>query len=250
MPLPIRNVDEPHDQFIIRCMGDPTMVREFPDTAQRRAVCERQAKIRAESSFSLLSEPGAITIEATADGEPMADGKPSIPKLPKFSMVAYTGGPMRISGWRYPVIVDLAGLGIPSQNRPIRFGHDMQSGVGHTDTIRIEDGKLLAAGIVSRDTSAAREIVTSARNGFPWQASIGAGVEEFEFIKPDQKVLVNGRDFLGPLNVVRKSDIRRDQFRRSRGRRPDERKRGGIGGSAPAGCFGNGKEDSDGRQYY
>ena len=89
-------------------------------------------------------------------------------------MVAYTGGPMRIAGWRYPVIVDLAGLAIPSQNRPIRFGHDMQSGVGHTDAIRVEDGKLMAAGVVSRDTAAAKEIVVSARNGFPWQASIGA----------------------------------------------------------------------------
>ena len=206
MPLPTKNIDEPRDQFIARCMGDPTMVREFPDTAQRRAVCERQAKVRAEGFLNLVSEPGAFTIEAQADVG--AEGQePSSQKLPKFSMVAYTGGSMRISGWRYPVIVDLAGLGIPSQSRPIRFGHDPQSGVGHTDTIRIEDGKLLAAGFVSRDTAAAREIVTSARNGFPWQASIGAGVEEFEFIKPDQKVLVNGRDFLGPVNVVRKATL-------------------------------------------
>ena len=32
-------------------------------------------------------------------------------------------------------------------------------------------------------------------------------MEEYEFIKPDQKVLVNGREFLGPLNVVRKSTL-------------------------------------------
>jgi hypothetical protein len=202
MPLPTRNIDESHDQFIIRCMADPMMIQEFPDTDQRRAVC--QSKLKASGLLNLVSEPGAITIEAAADGEPPADGKP---KLPKFSMVAYTGGVMRIAGWRWPLVVDLAGLGIPSQNRPIRFGHDMQSGVGHTDVIRIEDGKLLAAGVVSRDTTAAREIVASARNGFPWQASIGAGVEEYEFIKPDQKVLVNGREFLGPLNVVRKSTL-------------------------------------------
>ena len=44
--------------------------------------------------------------------------------LPRFSMVAYTGGPMRIAGWRYPVVIDLAGLAIPSQSRPIRFSHD------------------------------------------------------------------------------------------------------------------------------
>ena len=138
---------------------------------------------------------GPLTIQA-ADG----DGA-----LPQFRMVAYTGGSMRIAGWRYPVVVDLAGLAIPSQNRPIRFGHDMQSGVGHTDTIKIEEGRLTATGVVSRDTAAAKEIVISARNGFPWQASIGAGVEEFDFVKPNQKTIVNGREFSGPLNVVRKA---------------------------------------------
>jgi hypothetical protein len=206
MPLPTRNVDEPQKEFIDRCMADPVMVREFPDVAQRRSVCERQAKLRAEGVLNLVSEPGAITIEATAEGT--VEGQDAEkPRLPRFSMVAYTGGPMRIGGWRYPVVVDLAGMSIPSQNRPIRFGHDMQSGVGHTDVIQIDNGKLLASGMVSRDTAAAREIVISARNGFPWQASIGAGVEEFEFVKPDQKVLVNGREFLGPLNVVRRSTL-------------------------------------------
>jgi hypothetical protein len=152
--------------------------------------------------LNLLSEPVTLEIEATEGDTP--DGRM---RLPRFAMVAYTGGPMRIAGWRYPVVVDLAGLAIPSQSRPIRFGHDMQSGVGHTHTIRIEDGKLLASGVVSRDTVAAKEIVVSSRNGFPWQASIGAAVEEFEFVKENQKVLVNGRDFFGPINVVRKSTL-------------------------------------------
>ena len=127
--------------------------------------------------------------------------------LPRFRMVAYTGAPMRISGWRHPLVVDLAGMNIPSQARPIRFGHDPLSGVGHTDAIAVEQGQLIAAGLVSRDTGAAREVVTSARNGFPWQASIGASVEEFEFIKENQSVTVNGRSLTGPLNVVRRSTL-------------------------------------------
>ncbi len=173
-----------------------------------RAAPPEKAKLHSETFLNLLSEPGAITIEASADGEiegaPEAEGTP---RLPRFSMVAYTGGPMRIAGWRYPVIVDLAGLAIPSQSRPIRFGHDMASGVGHTDAIKLDQGRLVAAGVVSRDTTAAREIVTSARNGFPWQASIGASIEEFEYVKEHQKVLVNGREFPGPVNVVRKATL-------------------------------------------
>lgn len=136
-----------------------------------------------------------------------ADGQPAKPALPRFSMVAYTGGPMRLQGWRHPVIVDLAGLAIPTQNRPIRLGHDAAHGVGHTDSLRVEGGKLIASGVVSRDTAAAREVVTSSKNGFPWQASIGAAVEEHEFVREGQTVHVNGRAWQGPLNVVRRSSL-------------------------------------------
>ena len=155
--------------------------------------------------LSLLTEPGGIVIEAFADADQVAAG--GKPRLPRFSMVAYTGGTMKIAGWRFPVVVDLAGLSIPTQSRPIRFGHDMASGVGHTDQIRIDGGKLLATGVVSRDTPAAKEIVVSARNGFPWQASIGASVDEFHFVKDGQEATVNGRQFSGPVNVVRKATL-------------------------------------------
>lgn len=145
-----------------------------------------------------MSATAVIDIDAAAGDE----GSGS---LPRFRMVAYTGGPMRVSGWRHPVIVDLAGLDIPSQSRPIRFAHDPLAGVGHTDSILIEQGSLVAAGVISRDTPAAREVVVSSKNGFPWQASVGASVEEFEFIREGQNVTVNGQQHSGPVNVVRRS---------------------------------------------
>ena len=54
-----------------------------------------------------ISATAVFDIDASADGSTPA-------ALPKFRMVAYTGGPMRVSGWRYPVIIDLAGMSIPS----------------------------------------------------------------------------------------------------------------------------------------
>jgi len=200
VPQPERRKGEPHDAFLDRCMADPAMVKEFPDADQRYAVCQRQAK--AAAAVDLVSEPGALTIEAAAPS-----GDDGTPALPRFTMVAYTGGPMRVAAWRYPVVMDLAGLAIPSQSRPIRFGHDASAGVGHTDAIRVAGGRLIATGVVSRHTDAAREVVASAKNGFPWQASIGASVEEFEFVKRDQTVRVNGRRLAGPVNVVRKATL-------------------------------------------
>ena len=146
-----------------------------------------------------LTATADITVAAAADGQ-------AVP-LPRFKMVAYTGGPMRVAGWRHPVVIDLAGLAVPSQSRPIRFGHDPLSGVGHTDAIRVEAGQLIATGVISRDTGAAKEVVASSRNGFPWQASVGASVEEFEFIKDNQKATVNGQELTGPVNVVRKATL-------------------------------------------
>lgn len=149
----------------------------------------------------------ALTLTATADITIAAAAEGTPAPLPRFKMVAYTGGPMRVAGWRHPVVIDLAGLAVPSQARPIRFGHDPLSGVGHTDAIRVEAGQLIATGVISRDTGAAKEVVASSRNGFPWQASVGASVEEFEFIKDNQKATVNGQELTGPVNVVRKATL-------------------------------------------
>jgi hypothetical protein len=146
----------------------------------------------------LRCTPGNISLVAlAAEGDEQA--------VPRFSMIAYTGEPMRVEGWRFPVVVDLEGLSIPSQRRPVRFGHSMYQGVGHTERIAVEAGRLIAEGIVSRDTTAAREVVASGRRGFPWQASIGAQVAQAEFVRNGKSITVNGRTFEGPLYVARRT---------------------------------------------
>jgi len=40
--LPTPNAGETHDDFMTRCMADPVATAEFPDAAQRSAVCMRQ----------------------------------------------------------------------------------------------------------------------------------------------------------------------------------------------------------------
>ncbi|MCC6323018.1 MAG: hypothetical protein IT438_16460, partial [Phycisphaerales bacterium] len=158
----------------------------------------------APAGTSPLTLTGTAEITAIAAGAGGADAEKA---LPRFKMLAYTGGAMRVAGWRHPVVLDLAGLAVPSQSRPIRFAHDPAAGVGHTDAIRVEGGQLVATGVISRDTATAREVVASSRNGFPWQASVGASVEEFEFIRESQKAIVNGLEFSGPINVVRKATL-------------------------------------------
>jgi len=71
---------------------------------------------------------------------------------------------------------------------------------------------VVAEGLVSRDTSWARDVAKSGVNGFPWQASIGAAVVEAEFIPHGTPVVVNGQEFTGPLHVVRKAVLKEISF--------------------------------------
>jgi len=42
MPLPTKNPNEEREEFIARCMGDEIMKKEYPNNAQRLAVCAVQ----------------------------------------------------------------------------------------------------------------------------------------------------------------------------------------------------------------
>lgn len=42
MPLPTPNEGESRQDFVSRCMGDRAMLDEFPNQAQRSAVCYNQ----------------------------------------------------------------------------------------------------------------------------------------------------------------------------------------------------------------
>lgn len=153
----------------------------------------------AESRSFVSLMPGEVpTIEAAGEGEGQS--------LPKFRMVAYTGVAVQQFAWDAPIVIDLAGMTIPNRPIPIRNSHSRVGGIGHA-TARVEGGKLLAEGVVSRDTAEAHEVVASLRNGFPWQASVGASVQSEEYVKAGTTVSVNGNQFVGPLYVVRKSKL-------------------------------------------
>jgi rRNA maturation endonuclease Nob1 len=50
---------EEQKKFVSRCVGDSSMVKEFPDQKQRAAVCYSQFKRKAKASESLDWEDSA-----------------------------------------------------------------------------------------------------------------------------------------------------------------------------------------------
>ena len=152
------------------------------------------------TDFRICAEnAGGIQLEAASgDGEA---------KLRRFTMTAYTGGEMVLAGFPHPVVVDLVGLNVPAKSRPILKDHNRSLIVGHTDAITVGENTLEVAGVISGAGPVAQEVIASSKNGFPWQASVGARAEKVVFVPQGKTVSANGRQFTGPLYVARKATL-------------------------------------------
>ena len=134
--------------------------------------------------------------------------------IPKCTLTAYTGDAVIVGGYWYPVVLDGNGISFASEKIPLRHEHMKWEGVGHGEknSLDKDTGEVVIEGYVSRETEAAKEIVASYANGFPWQSSIGAKPIEYRFVDENENVTVNGREFTGPLYHVTESVIHEVSF--------------------------------------
>ncbi|MDD4888322.1 MAG: hypothetical protein PHU85_00195 [Phycisphaerae bacterium] len=133
-----------------------------------------------------------------------AEGDPDAPK--RFSMVAYTGGPMRVSAYMSPIVVDLAGLKAAADEIPNLLNHDLGQIVGHSQ-VEISAQRVKLAGVISGGGPAAQEVLVASRRGFPWKASIGARPEKVEYVEQGASAKANGRTFQGPVQIIRAATL-------------------------------------------
>jgi len=132
------------------------------------------------------------------------------PVAPTFSLVGYTGAAIKQFWSRNPLVVDLAGMDTGSGILPILYGHDssLDSVLGQSSTT-INDGKqLVLAGDLFGASQTSEQVLNLARRGMKFQASIGADINRIENLSAGEKVSVNGREFAGPISVVRSSKLR------------------------------------------
>ena len=172
--------------------------------ATRRRWLEAANKVAAENLLPITSEAAGLDLTAAAGDDES--------RVRSFKMTAYTGGAMRVDLYHWPVVVDLAGMEVATQSRPILKQHDPEQIVGHTESIKVAASSIKLAGKISGIGEAAEEVVRTADNGFPWQSSIGAAVQQLEFVDRGNSVKVNGRKFTGPLYVARKTSLKETSF--------------------------------------
>lgn len=158
------------------------------------------------SNLSLRADVRFLTADGGSEGEGL-----TTPRTPRFSMVGYTGGIIRQMWSREPVVIDLAGMTVPSVV-PIVFGHDysleavLGQGTASVGSELVIDGAILA------ESEAAGQVVKLGDKGYQWQASVGADVDEQTLVGSGDTVTVNGRTFDGPVRIVTRSTLRECSF--------------------------------------
>ena len=148
-------------------------------------------------------EPKPFRITASA-GDCQIAAAEGDGKLPTFQGVAYTGGAMRLNGFRYPVVVDLSSTQASGANIPALFAHDDERIVGH-GSVEVSAQRIKFSGVVSHDGEDSQRVVGSSKNGFPWQMSIGANPGQLDFVEAGKSIKVNGKNFPGPVYVARQN---------------------------------------------
>ena len=170
--------------------------------SQRRKNA-RMIKAAAAQGPILMETVGVEWITAADD-----DGA-SKPK--RFSMSAYTGGPMQVSNYGPPIVIELSGLKAKAPV-PILRDHDLSRVIGHADEVLVGESSLKLAGVISGAGPDAAEVTAAAANGFPWKASVGVRPDKLEFIAEGVATKVNGKTLTGPLYVARKSTLGETSF--------------------------------------
>jgi hypothetical protein len=155
-------------------------------------------KIAMTAAVTFVQEPATQTADGAGAG---GEARP----VKSFEMVAYTGGAMRLMFWRYPVVIDLAGLTAGNSKRPIYLQHEytMAALLGQTTEVTKTQDQLSVKGRFLARQPAAKQVMDLQEDGYEWQASVGVSPSRVEFVDAGKSVVVNGRSFNGPLYVTR-----------------------------------------------
>jgi hypothetical protein len=179
------------------------MKTQKPNRKMRRATLQANDASRLGDTV-YFTQP--VTLAA-------ASGDGATAKPPSFEANVYSGGMMTpsVDGGPLTVVVDLAGMAMPEGPIPVLRDHDPGRVVGHAQA-RLMDGKIVASGVISGTGADAAEVVGNAKNGFPWQLSMGAAIGRREYIAAGAAATINGRAFSGPFVAVRAGRLKEISF--------------------------------------
>lgn len=120
-------------------------------------------------------------------------------KRRRFKMLGYTGATVRRAYGA--AVFDLTGLDM-KKKMPILLEHDTSQIVGYGRGMVTPEG-LEVEGTIVTSLECGRKVAELSDAGFPWEASIGVAVMNWEDVPKGESVEVNNRTVEGPISVAR-----------------------------------------------
>lgn len=192
---------EAKQDFLARCAS------ELTDQGETRAMAEC-AKAWGLARLSDFIDEGKLTLAAPVEITLAAEGDKD--KADRFSILAYTGKVIDLGYWgRF--VIDLSGITTKAKF-PVLREHRRDRIVGAADKAEAADSGFMVSGNFSKVTADATEVLALAREGYPWQASIGVRAKKILKVEKGQTHQVNGQVVEGPIDVWMSSEVFETSF--------------------------------------
>lgn len=154
-------------------------------------------KAEANSEFQVVPIEATVLIEA---GSEQSQGG-------QVEIIAYNGGPLIVAGYRHPVYLDMTGGNGFDRQVPMLYEHDKSRKLGFLNA-KVVGNKIEASGKLAGQSADRAEVEALAKDGYQWQASVGAMPMALVEVKAGEKATVNGQQISGPAYVARKWRLR------------------------------------------
>ena len=152
---------------------------------------------RAPSTDRFVAADGEVTLLAPEEN---ARG---------FRMLAYTGA--TVKRWYGDLVIDLEGLKVDAQKKPILLQHDDAQRAGFSSAIEKTKRGLEITGTLL-DNPTGNDIARDSKQGFPFQASVGVGFDRLEDVAEGHERKCNGRMVKGPITIATQSRLLESSF--------------------------------------
>jgi len=156
------------------------------------------------SSQNMRRLSGQLTVSLAQP--PDDDGKPG---TSRFSILGYTGKVIDWYGMRF--VIRLAGIKA-RRKMPVLREHVRDRIVGSTEKWQVDEAGFHVEGVFSAVTHDGEEVLALAREGFPWQASIGVSPLKVVVLERGASAEVNGEMVEGPVEVWEESEVAEVSF--------------------------------------
>lgn len=206
MPLPKPKKGETKKDWDSRCMGNPTMKKEYPDQKQRYAVCsdiwrrkkgnsmekdKKQSFADAFDEVAGTATPVEIPASACRFNLPEDSLQAAAEDGHDFRMVGVTASKLQHFWWG-SLEVDLKGLKPAKKKISALRGHDPDKIVGWYDKFALEEDGWVGYGNFAKSTPDGKEAAELLGEGFPWQGSIWFRPDRVEKVEDGASAEVNG----------------------------------------------------------